>query len=305
MEDVFSDGLVRALADTADPDQALLGLVRLFEAVHREQSTSERRGQDRPDLSPGALHALVRGPGQARDRLLAVLGASPALGDHLVRHPDHWVALTEPEPRLPEDLYDDLVGAVGADPRDPRPVATADPDRGVAGATDALRVAYRRRLLALAGRDLASTSPGRRRRPGQPGARRPRRRRARGRAGDRTRQGARPRSRLPDRGDRDGQVRRTRAQLRQRRRRRLRRRAGRGRRRGRRARHRHPARDRAGRRVPGEHRRGHAVAGRRGAAARGQGRAARAHPGEPPRVLRPVGEHLGVPGAAQGPLRGR
>ncbi len=159
MDDVFSDGLVRALSDTADPDQALLGLVRLFEAVHREQSTSERRGQDRPDLSPGALHALARSPGQARDRLLAVLGASSALGDHLVRHPDHWVALTEPEPRLPGDLYDDLVGAVGADPRDPRPVATADPDGGVVGATDALRVAYRRRLLALAGRDLASATP--------------------------------------------------------------------------------------------------------------------------------------------------
>jgi glutamate-ammonia-ligase adenylyltransferase len=159
MEDVFRDGLVRALADTADPDQALLGLVRLFEAVHREQSTSERRGQDRPDLSPGALHAAVRRPGEVRDRLLAVLGASSALGDHLVRHPDHWVALTDPPPRLPDDLYDDLLRAVGATPGDERPVARTDPDGGVAGATDALRVAYRRRLLALAGRDLASPAP--------------------------------------------------------------------------------------------------------------------------------------------------
>ena len=43
------------------------------------------------------------------------------------------------------------------------------------------------------------------------------------------------------------------------------------------------------------------LAGRRRAAARGQGRPAGAHPGQPPGLLPAVGPHLGVPGAAQGP----
>jgi glutamate-ammonia-ligase adenylyltransferase len=50
---------------------------------------------------------------------------------------------------------------------------------------------------------------------------------------------------------------------------------------------------------------GNDLAGRRGAAPGGQGRPPRAHAGEPRRVLRAVGAHLGVPGAAQGaPRRG-
>ena len=68
---------------------------------------------------------------------------------------------------------------------------------------------------------------------------------------------------------------------------------------------RRPGRDPAGQPpdagLLGPHRRGHDLAGRRRPAARGQGRAAGAHPGQPPRLLRAVGEHLGVPGAAQGP----
>ena len=45
------------------------------------------------------------------------------------------------------------------------------------------------------------------------------------------------------------------------------------------------------------------MAGRPGAAPRGQERPARAHRGQPPRLLRALGEDLGVPGAAQGPPR--
>ena len=53
------------------------------------------------------------------------------------------------------------------------------------------------------------------------------------------------------------------------------------------------------------HRRGHHLAGRRGAAPRGQGRPAGAHAGQPRRLLPAVGQDLGVPGAAQGPAGGR
>ena len=52
--------------------------------------------------------------------------------------------------------------------------------------------------------------------------------------------------------------------------------------------------------------RGHAVAGRRRAAPRGQARPAGAHARQPPRLLPALGRDLGVPGAAQGaPRRGR
>ena len=55
----------------------------------------------------------------------------------------------------------------------------------------------------------------------------------------------------------------------------------------------------AGRRGPHADLPGGGLGGRRRAAPRGQGRRARAHPRRPPGLLRAVGQHLGVPGAAQ------
>jgi glutamate-ammonia-ligase adenylyltransferase len=127
----LGDGLLDALGAAADPDLALTGLLRLLE-------TADIRTELAEDID-------------ARDRLLAVLGVSSALGDHLVRHPDHWRALSGPDAvrRLSGDeLRDILLRAVGADPDDASPRATAgDP-------LVALRVAYRKALLHLAGRDL-------------------------------------------------------------------------------------------------------------------------------------------------------
>ncbi|KPI02137.1 UTP-GlnB uridylyltransferase, GlnD / adenyl transferase, GlnE [Actinobacteria bacterium OV450] len=118
--------LLDALGATADPDLALLGLVRLAEA----QSDDER---------PVLLDTLVSAK-PLRDRLLGVLGASEALADHLARHPRDWHALVTYEavdlhPGLPEF------------------------ERGLAGAHDpvALRVAYRRCLLSIAARDVCGT----------------------------------------------------------------------------------------------------------------------------------------------------
>ena len=67
---------------------------------------------------------------------------------------------------------------------------------------------------------------------------------------------------------------------------------------------RHPARldDDAG--LLGEHPRGHHLAGRRQPPPRGQVGSAGAHARQPPRLLRAVGEDLGVPGAAQGAAGG-
>ncbi|MCW2946575.1 MAG: (Glutamate--ammonia-ligase) adenylyltransferase [Actinoallomurus sp.] len=131
----LDDGLLDALGIAADPDLALTGLLRLLE-----------RTDVRAELSADT---------DARDRLIAVLGVSAALGDHLVRHPDHWRVLAGPgavrRPRA-EELRAALLRAVGADPADASPRAD-HPDAPVE-----LRVAYRKALLHLAGRDLTHVS---------------------------------------------------------------------------------------------------------------------------------------------------
>lgn len=125
--------LVAALSVVADPDEALLGAVRLVEA----------------DPSSGSLLAEA---GTARDRLLGVLGGSSALADHLVRHPEHAAVIADEAPfgrgRVlpePQELIERLTEAVA----------------GLSGreGMDALRVAYRRELLLIAAADLVSDEP--------------------------------------------------------------------------------------------------------------------------------------------------
>ena len=121
--------VVSSLGRTADPDLALLALSRFADTE--------------------LLTALRMDP-VLRRRLLAVLGASAALGDHLVAYPADWRLLTG-TPVLP-----DLLAAVGADPAHPPTGTAGTPARGTGDevVTD-LRVAYRRHLLVLAARDLA------------------------------------------------------------------------------------------------------------------------------------------------------
>ncbi|MEW2525949.1 bifunctional [glutamine synthetase] adenylyltransferase/[glutamine synthetase]-adenylyl-L-tyrosine phosphorylase [Streptomyces sp. NPDC047071] len=123
--------LLDALGATADPDVALLGLVRLVEAQPEESA-----GTDRREL----LDTLVSSK-PLRDRLLGVLGASEALADHLARHPRDWRALVTYEAA---DLHPGV----------------EEFERCLAGATDpvSLRVAYRRCLLSIAARDVCGTT---------------------------------------------------------------------------------------------------------------------------------------------------
>ncbi|GAA0976735.1 bifunctional [glutamine synthetase] adenylyltransferase/[glutamine synthetase]-adenylyl-L-tyrosine phosphorylase [Nocardioides aquaticus] len=137
------DALLAILGRTADPDAATAALVRLLEAAEEAREGGGR-----------VLHGeLVDDEGFAM-RLLGVLGASEALAEHLVRHPEHALELTDPtlgSTRPPAwALRADLLRSVGADPGDDLPVSTS-PD---AEAVDALRVEYRRLLLRLAARDL-------------------------------------------------------------------------------------------------------------------------------------------------------
>ncbi|GHH40386.1 glutamate-ammonia-ligase adenylyltransferase [Streptomyces umbrinus] len=120
--------LLDALGATADPDLALLGLVRLVEA------------QDGHSAQRELLDTLIAAK-PLRDRLLGVLGASAALGDHLARHPLDWQVLVMYEP---QDLHP----------------GTAEFERGLAEASDpvTLRVAYRRCLLSIAARDVCGTT---------------------------------------------------------------------------------------------------------------------------------------------------
>jgi glutamate-ammonia-ligase adenylyltransferase len=134
-----ADELVHLLAATADPDQALAYLADLADRV-----------EDRAEL----MDDLVDDEGTAM-RLLSVLGASSALGDHLLRHPEQYHDLTDPllGSTRPTSyaLRAELLAAVGADAAAETPVAQGDDT----GCVNALRITYRRLLLRLAARDLS------------------------------------------------------------------------------------------------------------------------------------------------------
>jgi glutamate-ammonia-ligase adenylyltransferase len=154
LEDVFDDGLLAALSSVPQPDQALLGLVRLMESLARSTDRDDALERESHPADPARLRAVIRTGGPVRDRLMAVLGTSVALGEHLARHPGDWTALESDQPRSAEELSQELLHAVGADPSDPEPSGRPGP-----AGYDALRRAYRRRLLAVAGRDLHSSDP--------------------------------------------------------------------------------------------------------------------------------------------------
>jgi len=127
--------LLDSLAATADPDLALQGLARLAEACT-------------PDDCRTLLSTLTTSK-PLRDRLLGVLGASAALGDHLARHPHDWHALVTFEVRDihpgPQEFLRTLYTHIW------------DPDTRETRA-DLLRTGYRRCLLGIAARDLTGTT---------------------------------------------------------------------------------------------------------------------------------------------------
>ena len=129
--------VVAALGRTADPDGAL-------EALAEIAST---------DDGYGLRQALELLP-ELRSRLLSLLGVSTELAGHLRIHPADWQVLLD-------DFDLSGVGrriaeSVGADVDDPVTGTSGTPAalRGL-DAVYALRDAYRRELVAIAGRDLA------------------------------------------------------------------------------------------------------------------------------------------------------
>ncbi|MGH2928481.1 MAG: DUF294 nucleotidyltransferase-like domain-containing protein, partial [Solirubrobacteraceae bacterium] len=116
--------LLAAPAQAADPDLALAGLAQVAER------------------NPGLVDVLRADP-ELRVRLSAVLGASKAMADHLVRHPEDVSVLRGGQARRRPDakaVRAEFLRAVAVEPpRDP---------------VERLTAAYHRRLLHLAGRDL-------------------------------------------------------------------------------------------------------------------------------------------------------
>ncbi len=183
------EDLLAALGGTADPDLALLQLARLSSAVAGDEASCTLlrdvlSGVVQPEAVDDARQAgpvdpvdeggtatvaglapadegaeAPSGPARsARDRLLAVLGASVALGDDLVSHPGllHVVADPTPGTGVPaETVRAELLRAVDADPDAGQPVAALP----VAVATDAMRRAYRARILRIAATDLTAADP--------------------------------------------------------------------------------------------------------------------------------------------------
>jgi len=132
------DDLIASVGDTADPDEGLLGLVRVAEALARLD--------DDPDWGISAFARELAIPGVGRDRVAAVLGGSTALVDDLVRHPEHWVEAARARRVGGEEIRAELVGAV-TDRPDDRP------------ALECLRIAYRRGLIRIAALDLTTPDP--------------------------------------------------------------------------------------------------------------------------------------------------
>ncbi|HEX3824898.1 MAG TPA: bifunctional [glutamine synthetase] adenylyltransferase/[glutamine synthetase]-adenylyl-L-tyrosine phosphorylase [Mycobacteriales bacterium] len=124
-------GVISSLAPAADPDLALATLARMADIMAAKERAE--------------FLATLRQREGLRIRLFAVLGASSALGDSLVRRPADWRALAEDSMAWMRPsqlgLQHSLLAAVS----------------GLSGRAgyDALRVEYRRLLLGLAARDLA------------------------------------------------------------------------------------------------------------------------------------------------------
>ncbi len=139
--------ILRALGRAGRPELALAGLAGL--AAHTDQW-------------PTVLGELKTNP-RFRGRLVAVLGASTALSDHLAVRPGDWeLLLPELDNReliSPVQAYRVMAGSLGIDPAAPPCTGSAGPavQRGGAAAVMALRNAYRSQLLVIAAHDLAQT----------------------------------------------------------------------------------------------------------------------------------------------------
>ena len=141
LDGVDQQRLFAGFAYAADPDLALVSLVRLLER-HPQLAELVNAGEDESE-------ALFR-----------LLGSSEALAEFLLRRPEHLDVLSakvsaEPGAVPAEKLRASLLKSVGADPGAEQPLAALTGKE----AYNLLRSTYRRHLAELAIRDLGAASP--------------------------------------------------------------------------------------------------------------------------------------------------
>ncbi|MGH8922584.1 MAG: bifunctional [glutamine synthetase] adenylyltransferase/[glutamine synthetase]-adenylyl-L-tyrosine phosphorylase, partial [Actinomycetes bacterium] len=135
-----------ALSRAPDPDLALRALVRLARAAAAGWAELDA--------------VLCRDPG-VRGKLLAVLGSSTALGDHLVAKPERWRGLSGDgavRPGWAASTVGRLLSAVGANPQGPPPGLPEGTRATLTGtaAQRGLRASYRDLITELAAADLGA-----------------------------------------------------------------------------------------------------------------------------------------------------
>jgi glutamate-ammonia-ligase adenylyltransferase len=138
--------LIHSLSRVADPNLALRQLHRMVESASRAAvrgNGGKVTGPSDAITENAATNTMIDAlyhDGGLRRRLVAVLGASSALGDHLVANPDQWRVLATGKTGLPPNAEGHL------EPDD----STGDGPPTV----PALRKAYRIALLRIAAADL-------------------------------------------------------------------------------------------------------------------------------------------------------
>ena len=150
---------VDLLMATPDPHGAALGLLRVVEAAGSESQRVLRavRAGSADELAEDELNRPLLA------RLLAVMGTSEAMVDHLVRNPDSLPLLLVPDPYLliltPQAsaaaLRAELLRAVGADPDAAAPRAELVGDEGMR----VLRRTYRDAVMRLVADDVGAEAP--------------------------------------------------------------------------------------------------------------------------------------------------
>lgn len=134
--------VVESLVGVADPDLALHQFVRVLEAASDPQ-----------------VHRIIASCSAeplALGRVMQVLGLSDGFGDFLVRHPELDALLdTESLANPPIGMRERILASVGVGSEEPLPIAPDNSEQVL----NALRIAYRRELMAIASRDLSGGFP--------------------------------------------------------------------------------------------------------------------------------------------------
>jgi glutamate-ammonia-ligase adenylyltransferase len=144
--------LLWTLAATGDPDRALIAVVRLVENLRAGESAGTVTDGAGAEELLGALQEDV----VFRVRLLALLGASSLLGDHVVATPDIWPELRGGMPDR-DEVMSTMLTAVGAEAVHGGDSLLYRASVTGTAADRAMRTAYRTLLARIAAIDLAGT----------------------------------------------------------------------------------------------------------------------------------------------------